>query len=70
MRRWLAYFRYRPERSRLDYADGIILSSLLGNNNGTHRLAALEYGGPSELNGLDVMYGPFSAAHPVIPSAE
>ncbi len=47
----------------LIYADGILLSTLIGNNNGSAspRWALVA---PEEIERIDVMYGPFSAAHP------
>ncbi len=47
----------------LIYADGIILSSLLGNNNGNTGSPRWNMVAPSEIERVDVMYGPFSAAH-------
>jgi iron complex outermembrane receptor protein len=47
----------------LIYADGIILSSLLGNNNGNTGSPRWNMVSPSEIERVDVMYGPFSAAH-------
>ncbi|HUO89037.1 MAG TPA: TonB-dependent receptor [Rhizomicrobium sp.] len=47
----------------LIYADGILLSTLIGNNNGT---ASPHWGlvAPEEINQIDVLYGPFAAAYP------
>ncbi|MCE9638670.1 MAG: TonB-dependent receptor [Betaproteobacteria bacterium] len=47
----------------LIYADGFLLSSLIGNNNGSAspRWALVS---PEEIERIDVMYGPFSAAYP------
>jgi len=47
----------------LIYADGILLSSLLGNNNGNTGSPRWNMVSPSEIERVDVMYGPFSAAH-------
>ncbi len=47
----------------LIYADGIILSSLLGNNNGNTGSPRWNMVSPSEIDRVDVMYGPFSAAY-------
>ncbi|MFZ2405019.1 MAG: TonB-dependent receptor [Methylobacter sp.] len=47
----------------LIYADGIILSSLLANNNGNTGSPRWNMVSPSEIERVDVMYGPFSAAH-------
>jgi len=47
----------------LIYADGIILSSLLGNNNGNTGSPRWNMVSPSEIERVDVMYGPFSAAY-------
>ncbi|MDO9047604.1 MAG: TonB-dependent receptor [Methylobacter sp.] len=47
----------------LIYADGIILSSLLGNNNGPTGAPRWNMVSPSEIERVDVMYGPFSAAY-------
>lgn len=47
----------------LIYADGILLSSLLGNNNGNTGSPRWNMVAPSEIERVDVMYGPFSAAH-------
>ncbi len=47
----------------LIYADGFLLSSLIGNNNGaaSPRWALVS---PEEIERIDVMYGPYSAAYP------
>jgi iron complex outermembrane receptor protein len=47
----------------LIYADGVLLSALIGNNNGN---ASPRWGmvSPEEIARLDVLYGPFSAAYP------
>jgi iron complex outermembrane receptor protein len=47
----------------LIYADGIILSALIGNNNS---FASPRWGmlSPEEIDRVDVLYGPFSAAYP------
>jgi len=47
----------------LIYADGILLSSLLGNNNGNTGSPRWNMVSPSEIERVDVMYGPFSAAY-------
>jgi len=47
----------------LIYADGVLLSSLLGNNNGNTGSPRWNMVSPSEIERVDVMYGPFSAAH-------
>ncbi|WP_020483543.1 TonB-dependent receptor [Methylomonas sp. MK1] len=47
----------------LIYADGILLSSLLGNNNGMTGSPRWNMVSPSEIERVDVMYGPFSAAY-------
>ncbi|MCK9396615.1 MAG: TonB-dependent receptor [Methylobacter sp.] len=47
----------------LIFADGILLSSLLGNNNGNTGSPRWNMVSPSEIERVDVMYGPFSAAH-------
>jgi iron complex outermembrane receptor protein len=47
----------------LIYADGILLSSLLGNNNGNTGSPRWNMVSPSEIDRTDVMYGPFSAAY-------
>ena len=47
----------------LIYADGVLLSALIGNNNST---ASPRWGmvSPEEIERVDVLYGPFSAAYP------
>jgi len=47
----------------LIYADGVLLSALIGNNNGS---ASPRWGlvAPEEIERVDVSYGPFSAAYP------
>src|SRR5436190_2142853 len=47
----------------LVYADGVLLSALIGNNNST---ASPRWGmvTPEEIERIDVLYGPFSAAYP------
>lgn len=47
----------------LIYADGFLLSALIGNNNGaaSPRWALVT---PEEIERIDVMYGPYSAAYP------
>src|SRR5207248_3122944 len=47
----------------LIYADGVLLSSLIGNNNTTAspRWSMVT---PQEIARIDVLYGPFSAAYP------
>jgi iron complex outermembrane receptor protein len=47
----------------LIYADGVLLSALIGNNNNT---ASPRWGmvSPEEIARVDVLYGPFSAAYP------
>ncbi len=47
----------------LIYADGALLSALIGNNNST---ASPKWGlvSPQEIERVDVLYGPFSAAYP------
>jgi iron complex outermembrane receptor protein len=47
----------------LIYADGLLLSSLIGNNNTS---ASPRWGmvSPEEIERVDVLYGPFSAAYP------
>jgi iron complex outermembrane receptor protein len=47
----------------LIYADGVLLSALIGNNNTT---ASPRWGmvSPDEIARIDVLYGPFSAAYP------
>lgn len=47
----------------LIYADGILLSSLLGNNNSMTGSPRWNMVSPSEIERIDVMYGPFSAAY-------
>jgi len=47
----------------LIYADGIMLSSLLGNNNSMTGSPRWNMVSPSEIERVDVMYGPFSAAY-------
>jgi iron complex outermembrane receptor protein len=47
----------------LVYADGIMLSSLLGNNNGNTGSPRWNMVSPNEIERVDVMYGPFSAAY-------
>lgn len=47
----------------LIYADGILLSSLLGNNNGNTGSPLWDTVSPSEVERIDMMYGPFSAAY-------
>ena len=47
----------------LIYADGIMLSSLLGNNNGNTGSPRWNMVSPEEIERVDVMYGPFSAAY-------
>jgi iron complex outermembrane receptor protein len=47
----------------LIYADGILLSSLLGNNNSNTGSPRWNMVSPSEIERVDVMYGPFSAAY-------
>ena len=47
----------------LVYADGIMLSSLLGNNNSNTGSPRWNMVSPSEIERVDVMYGPFSAAY-------
>ncbi|WP_372782142.1 TonB-dependent receptor [Phenylobacterium sp.] len=46
----------------LIYADGVLLSALIGNNNGT---ASPRWGmvSPEEIEKIEVLYGPFSAAY-------
>ncbi len=48
----------------LIYADSILLSSLLGNNNGNTGSPRWNMVSPSEIERVDLMYGPFSAAYP------
>jgi len=47
----------------LVYADGVLLSALIGNNN---NFASPRWGmvSPEEIDRVDVLYGPFSAAYP------
>lgn len=47
----------------LIYADGVLLSALIGNNNGA---ASPRWGmvAPQEVSKIEVLYGPFSAAYP------
>jgi len=47
----------------LIYADGVLLSALIGNNNS---FASPRWGmvAPEEIDRVDVLYGPFSAAYP------
>ncbi|HTI67689.1 MAG TPA: TonB-dependent receptor [Caulobacteraceae bacterium] len=47
----------------LVYADGVLLSALIGNNNST---ASPKWGliAPEEVERIDVLYGPFAAQHP------
>lgn len=47
----------------LIYADGVLLSALIGNNNSA---ASPRWGmvAPEEIERIDVLYGPFSAAYP------
>jgi iron complex outermembrane receptor protein len=47
----------------LIYADGVLLSALIGNNNST---ASPRWGlvSPQEIQRIDVLYGPFAAAYP------
>jgi iron complex outermembrane recepter protein len=47
----------------LIYADGIMLSSLLGNNNGNTGSPRWNMVSPNEIERVDVMYGPFSAMY-------
>ena len=47
----------------LIYADGVLLSSLLGNNNGNSGSPLWNMVSPSEVERIDMMYGPFSAAY-------
>ena len=47
----------------LIYADGILLSSLLGNNNTNTGSPRWNTVSPGEIERVDVMYGPFSAAY-------
>ncbi|PTR05552.1 iron complex outermembrane receptor protein [Nitrosospira sp. Nsp5] len=48
----------------LIYADGILLSSLLGNNNTNTGSPRWNTVSPGEIDRIDIMYGPFSAAYP------
>ncbi len=48
----------------LIYADGILLSSLLGNNNGNTGSPRWNTVAPGEIERIDIMYGPFAAAYP------
>ena len=48
----------------LIYADGILLSSLLGNNNSNTGSPRWNTVAPGEIERIDIMYGPFSAAYP------
>jgi iron complex outermembrane receptor protein len=47
----------------LIYADGVLLSALIGNNNST---ASPRWGmvSPEEIERIEILYGPFSAAYP------
>ncbi|SCX48162.1 TonB-dependent receptor [Nitrosospira sp. Nsp1] len=47
----------------LIYADGILLSSLLGNNNSNTGSPRWNTVSPAEIERIDIMYGPFSAAY-------
>ncbi len=47
----------------LIYADGALLSALIGNNN-TNASPRWSLVSPQEIAGIDVLYGPFSAAYP------
>jgi iron complex outermembrane receptor protein len=47
----------------LIYADGVLLSSLIGNNN-TSASPRWSLVSPQEIARIDVLYGPFSAAYP------
>jgi iron complex outermembrane receptor protein len=47
----------------LVYADGVMLSSLLGNNNGNTGSPRWNMVSPGEIERIDVLYGPFSAAY-------
>lgn len=47
----------------LIYADGILISSLLGNNNGNIGSPRWQLIAPGEIERIDVMYGPFSAMY-------
>ncbi len=48
----------------LIYADGILLSTLLGNNNQNTGSPRWNTVAPGEIERIDIMYGPFSAAYP------
>jgi len=48
----------------LIYADGALLSSLIGNNNNTSASPRWSMVSPQEIDRIDVLYGPFSAAYP------
>ncbi len=48
----------------LIYADGILLSSLLGNNNSNTGSPRWNTVAPGEIERIDIMYGPFAAAYP------
>src|SRR5262249_38920135 len=47
----------------LIYADGVLLSTLIGNNN-SNASPRWSMVAPEEIERIDVMYGPFSAAYP------
>ncbi|HEY0300275.1 MAG TPA: TonB-dependent receptor, partial [Rhizomicrobium sp.] len=47
----------------LIYADGVLLSALIGNNN-TYAAPRWSLVAPEEVEQVDVLYGPFSAAYP------
>jgi len=47
----------------LIYADGILIASLLGNNNGNTGSPLWNLVTPSEIERVDVMYGPFASAY-------
>lgn len=47
----------------LIYADGILLSSLLGNNNTNTGSPRWNTVSPGEIERIDILYGPFSAAY-------
>ncbi|PPD21075.1 MAG: TonB-dependent receptor [Methylobacter sp.] len=47
----------------LIFADGILLASLLGNNNGNTGSPRWNSVSPTEIDRIDVLYGPFSAAY-------
>lgn len=47
----------------LIYADGILISSLLGNNNSNTGSPRWNTVSPNEIERMDMMYGPFSAAY-------